>query len=65
MVQLVAIKTSWAAGSLLGFLMAAQQTAGQTSDRTFVFTVDLLEGATGYFRVEGYDGVQPELTMVR
>lgn len=37
----------------------------QSAARTFAFSVDLLQGATGYFNVEGYDGVQPELTMVR
>lgn len=32
---------------------------------TFVFGVDLLAGESGYFNVEGYEGVQPALTMVR
>lgn len=32
---------------------------------TFVFSVDLLEGESGYFIVDGHDGVQPALTMVR
>lgn len=48
-----------------------QTTSGSTSAQetavadTFVFSVDLLEGATGYYNVEGYDGVQPVLTMIR
>lgn len=41
----------------LRLLCAAQE--------TFVFSIDLLEGETGYFKVEGYDGVQPTLTMIR
>ncbi|CAM9751235.1 unnamed protein product, partial [Choristocarpus tenellus] len=32
---------------------------------TFVFSVDLLAGPTGYFEVEGYNGIQPDLTIVR
>lgn len=34
-------------------------------ERTFVFSIDLFEGASGYFLVKGHDGVQPDLTMVR
>ncbi|CAM9200341.1 unnamed protein product [Discosporangium mesarthrocarpum] len=35
------------------------------AQETFTFSVDLLAGPTGYFKVEGFDGIQPALTMVR
>ena len=36
-----------------------------TDPPTFLFSVDLLQGETGYFNVDGFEGVQPALTMVR
>lgn len=61
-----------AAGLLLLLLESgsAQQattsatTAAAVAD-TFVFTVDLIQGETGYYNIEGYEGVQPAITMVR
>lgn len=49
--------------ALLAIQVAAQTTTNPAG--TFVFSVDLLQGETGYFNVEGHDGVQPALTMVR
>eukprot|EP00903_Cladosiphon_okamuranus_P021168 g19444.t1 len=40
-------------------------TASAAVAGTFFFSVDLLEGETGYYNIEGYEGVQPEITMVR
>lgn len=60
-----------AAGGLFLESGLAQQTTTSASPtaatvaETFVFSVDLLQGETGYFNVEGYEGVQPALTMVR
>ena len=51
--------------TLAGDLLGSLRSCVAQSNNVFVFSIDLLEGATGYFRVEGYDGVQPEITMVR
>eukprot|EP00752_Nemacystus_decipiens_P006571 g5917.t1 len=58
-----------AGGLLLESALAQQTTTSATTTATiadtFVFSVDLLQGETGYYNVEGYEGVQPALTMVR
>lgn len=59
-----------AAGLLLLESGLAQQTTTSATTTatvadTFVFSIDLLVGETGYYNVEGYEGVQPPLTMVR
>lgn len=57
-----------ARGLLLESGLAQQVTTSATTAAvagTFVFSVDLFEGETGYFNIEGFEGVQPEITMVR
>ncbi|KNC86113.1 hypothetical protein SARC_01729 [Sphaeroforma arctica JP610] len=39
--------------------------ASALENNTFVFSVDLFASETGYYTVEGYEGLQPTLTMVR
>lgn len=59
---------SAAGGLLLESGLAQQTTTSATAAavaETFVFSVDLLQGETGYYNIEGYEGVQPALTMVR
>ena len=51
--------------TLTGDLLGSLRSCVSQSNNVFVFSIDLLEGATGYFRVKGHDGVQPEITMVR
>lgn len=55
--------SSTAMALLLNVRVGLAQTG--TDPPVFLFSVDLVQGETGYFNVEGFDGVQPTLTMVR
>lgn len=47
----------------VSLLLASRSCLSQANE--FDFSIDLLQGASGYYNVAGYDGVQPALTMVR
>lgn len=54
-----------AADWLLGGGLVCRCSAQRAVAGKFSFSVDLLEGMSGYFRVKGHNGVQPTLAMVR